>query len=470
MVKQAYIIVGLFLLVSMSIVVLPRQSGAAGSEPAAVLSSTPPPASLNHKSQGAESASLNPNSQAAGQRATLGQASLKFARRGHTATALADGRVLIVGGENEDGPVRRAEILDPLSQAIKSGPNSVIPRTHHTVTSLPDGRIVIIGGSGSHGPLDSTEVYDPARNKFSVGPSLRRARTGHTATLMADGRVLVTGGRSDNSAEIVDPDGAASSLLDAVMTTSRSFHSAALMKDGNVLIAGGISPDKKGLETAEIFDTRLLTSAAVSKPMYIRRVRPLMRSLPDGKVQVIGGDQDGTMELYDPESRGFGAVAHLVPTADLIPFGAMLNSQTRSAYVDAVDYRTAKFKHPYPASLAQSLNEENQLLDRADYSSVEIPEQNLAVIAGGVSRDGQYLASLEVLRSSPALITTGHAYYTPGSQPVVTGSGWQPNETVTIVRQDARPDRRRITLTASADGQGNLQLSSLPAASQADSI
>jgi hypothetical protein len=480
MVKQAYIIVGLFLLVSMSIVVLPRPSGAAGGERGAGMSSTTPPASPNVKSQAAEPASLNVKSrtaergslqsQAAEQRATLGQASLKLARRGHTATALTDGRVLIVGGENEDGPVRRAEILDPSSQAIKNGPNSVIARTHHTATSLPDGRIVLIGGSGSHGPLDSTEIYDPARNRFSVGPQLVRARAGHTATLLGDGRVLVTGGRSDNSAEIVDPDGAASSLLDAVMTTSRSFHSATLMKDGNVLIAGGISPDKKGLETAEIFDTRLRTSSLVSNPMYIRRVRPLMRSLPDGKVQVIGGDADGTMELYDLESRGFGAVAHLVPTADLIPFGAMLNSQTRSAYVDAVDYRTAKFKHPYPASLAQSMTESNELLDRADYASAEIPEQSLAVIAGGVSRDGQYLSSLEILRSSPAFITTGRSYYSPGSQPIVTGSGWQPNETVTIVRQDARPDRRRVTLEATADQQGNLQLSNLPAASQTDSV
>jgi hypothetical protein len=480
MVKQAYIVVGLFLLVSMSIVVLPRPSGAAGGEPAAAPLSTTPLAgaplaasgasSSNVKSLAADSISVNFKSLAAEHSATLGQASLKFARRGHTATALADGRVLIVGGENEDGPVRRAEIVDPSSQAIKSGPNSVIARTHHTATSLPDGRIVIIGGSGSHGPLDSIEVYDPARNRFSAGPSLRRARTGHTATLMADGRVLVTGGRSDNSAEIVDPSGAASSLLDAVMTTSRSFHSAIVMKDGNVLIAGGISPDKKGLESAEIFDTRLLTSAAVSKPMYIRRVRPLMRSLPDGKIQVIGGDLDGSMELYDPESRGFGAVAHLVPTADLIPFGAMLNSQTRSAYVDAVDYRTAKFKHPYPASMTESMTESNQLLDRADYSSVEIPEQNIAVIAGGVSRDGQYLSSLEVFRSSPAFITTGHGYYSPGSQPIVTGSGWQPNETVTIVRQDARPDRRRVILEATADGRGNLQLSNLPVASQTDSF
>jgi hypothetical protein len=242
------------------------------------------------------------------------------------------------------------------------------------------------------------------------------------------------------------------------------------MKDGNVLIAGGISPDKKGLETAEIFDTRLLTSAPVSKPMYIRRVRPLMRSLPDGKVQVIGGDPDGTMELYDPESRGFGAVAHLVPTADLIQFGAMLNSQTRSAYVDAVDYRQGKVKHPYPATLGESMTGSNELLDRADYASVEIADSNLAVIAGGVSRDGRYLGSLEVFRSSPAFITTGHAYYSPGSQPVVTGSGWQPNETVTIVRQDARPDRRRVTLEATADERGNLQLSNLSAASQTDSI
>src|SRR5262249_17284056 len=132
MVKQAYIIVGLFLLVSMSIVVLPRPSGAASGQPSAVPSLTKP-------SMASRPASLNLKSQQAEQRATLGQGSLKFARRGHTATALADGRVLIVGGENEDGPVRRAEILDPSSQAVKSGPNSATARTHHTATTLPHG-------------------------------------------------------------------------------------------------------------------------------------------------------------------------------------------------------------------------------------------------------------------------------------------------------------------------------------------
>src|SRR5262249_31908155 len=292
-----YIIIGLFLLVSMSIVVLPRPSGAASGEPAAVASPAAPLVGPNPTP-------LIAPSQAAEQRATLAQGSLKFSRPGHTPTALGDGRVLIVGGENQDGPLARAEILDPSSQTVKSGPNSVIPRSHHTATSLPDGRVIVIGGSGSSGPLDSTEVYDPVRNKFSVGPRLLRARVGHTATLLDDGRILVTGGRSDNTAEILAPLAGAPVLLDEAMTASRSFHSAVLMKDGNVLIAGGISSDKKALESAEVCIIGTMTFAAVSKPMYIRRVRPLMRTLPDGKIQVIGGDPDGSMELYDPESKG----------------------------------------------------------------------------------------------------------------------------------------------------------------------
>jgi Galactose oxidase, central domain len=42
-------------------------------------------------------------------------ASLNSARRGHTATRLADGRVLIAGGENSTGHLSESEIFDPAS-------------------------------------------------------------------------------------------------------------------------------------------------------------------------------------------------------------------------------------------------------------------------------------------------------------------------------------------------------------------
>ena len=42
---------------------------------------------------------------------------LNVPRRGHSATELADGRVLIVGGRNVDGEVAEAEIYDPDTDA-----------------------------------------------------------------------------------------------------------------------------------------------------------------------------------------------------------------------------------------------------------------------------------------------------------------------------------------------------------------
>ena len=47
----------------------------------------------------------------------VGSAQLNVERRGHTATLLQDGKVLIVGGENQGGIVGQAEILDPASLA-----------------------------------------------------------------------------------------------------------------------------------------------------------------------------------------------------------------------------------------------------------------------------------------------------------------------------------------------------------------
>src|SRR5262252_6743868 len=44
--------------------------------------------------------------------------SLNVARRNHTATALPDGRVIIIGGDNLEGAVREAEILDPSSHTV----------------------------------------------------------------------------------------------------------------------------------------------------------------------------------------------------------------------------------------------------------------------------------------------------------------------------------------------------------------
>jgi hypothetical protein len=47
---------------------------------------------------------------------------LRVERAGHTATHLKDGRLLIVGGENQNGVVAGSELFDPGLGTISSGP------------------------------------------------------------------------------------------------------------------------------------------------------------------------------------------------------------------------------------------------------------------------------------------------------------------------------------------------------------
>jgi hypothetical protein len=114
---------------------------------------------------------------------------------------LPSGRVLVAGGygpvaQGGYGPLASVEIYDPATGLFAATGSMSVPRWRLTATSLADGQILIVGGSdASFSALDTAEIYDPATGAFTaLEARLTRARSSHTATLLPGGDVLIAGG------------------------------------------------------------------------------------------------------------------------------------------------------------------------------------------------------------------------------------------------------------------------------------
>ena len=369
------------------------------------------------------------------------------ARAAHTATLLGDGKILIVGGENQDGLVVESEIFDPATGLFTPGPPSILPRSDHAATLLPDGRVLVTGGTSGDTLLDSTEIFDPATGLFSPGPTMTQPRKGHTATAFPDNSILLAGGDAEGDAEIYDPATNRFVSANALMGAPRFFHSAVLLANGEVLIAGGVGTDGAPLDSTEIFDPQAMGFFLVTDPMGIARSLPVLRVLPDGKVQVIGGDEENTMEVFDPDYAVFNGLVHLPPSLDLLD--ATLKTTSRAALLNP----TVMQRPELTGILSDPVY--RLLLDRTAYSITEIPQSYQALVSGGANSDNQVLNSAFLLISSPATVTTDRTDYAPGEIVTVTGGGWLPGETVMLLFHEDPEMNPDMTAFAVADPQGN---------------
>ena len=198
-------------------------------------------------------------------------------RWAHTATSLADGRVLLAGGFADDEwfyTVGEAELYDPATGLWTAAGRLTTARAYHTASLLPDGRVMVAGGDWRTCPsgcdditVATTEVYDPRANAWSAGPQMLMPRSFHAATPLRDGSLLlVGGGRSasgipDSSMVLLgaaeeSPTPAAPWAAAPSLRKPRYGHTATLLGDGSVLVVGGSADTRygtPGLNSAEIY-------------------------------------------------------------------------------------------------------------------------------------------------------------------------------------------------------------------------
>jgi hypothetical protein len=233
-------------------------------------------------------------------------------RSGPTAVRLLDGRVLVVGGANDDQNDLTAELYDPNSGTWTPTGSMIKPHSvGFPATLLRDGKVLVgedvePGTSPSASGILGAEVYDPATGTWTVTGKMVTPGRG-TATLLRDGRVLVVHADSNelDDPELYDPDTGTWTATGKTINRGLGAGAAVLLPDGKVLVpGGGIYP--RMLDAAELFDPNTGSWTAAGN-MHAPRDEVTATLLADGTVLVAGPTSSSTFppssaELYDPAS------------------------------------------------------------------------------------------------------------------------------------------------------------------------
>ena len=344
---------------------------------------------------------------------------MTIARSGHTATLLANGKVLVAGGDAS------AELFDPESGTFMPTGSMTTARYGATATLLADGKVLVAGGFGpgaSELPrLSSAELYDPESGTFTATGSMPVGRVRHTATLLNDGRVLIAGGEDGSggggaateSAELYDP-AAGTFALTGSMASERADHTSTLLASGKVLIVGGWnghaadSSDDPPWDPpfAELFDPAS-GKFEYTGTMSTTRIGHSAIRLVGGKVLVLGGvpsvqnihsqlpdPQYG--EVYDPAAGTFASagnftISRMGYSATLLTNGLVLvaggaQASVAMTWADLLDL---------PAG---TLTDTGGLITaRAGHTATRLDDGRV-LVTGGTDKSGNALATAELYK------------------------------------------------------------------------
>ncbi len=221
---------------------------------------------------------------------------MTHARAFHSATLLADGRVLITGGSNATGTLLSgADLFDPATNRFEPTGDLLDAQHSQEGTLLSSGEVLLTGGRtiiGGAGRDARAERYSPVTGLYRyAGPyadvNAAYGLIGIPATLLSNGRVLIA---STPLAEVYDPATGTFAATGAMLASYiESFRTATLLLNGNVLLTGGETENITAIAGAELYDPVAGVFRATMN-MPIPRTRHTATRLGSGKVLIVGGD------------------------------------------------------------------------------------------------------------------------------------------------------------------------------------
>ena len=359
--------------------------------------------------------------------------SMSAPRENHTATLLADGRVLVAGGDPSGGddqtPLATAEIYDPKSGSFSATGSMIAARKRAGSAVLADGRVLIVGGEDAQlNTLATAETYDPKSGSFSPTGSMLTAQSAMAVIALREGRVLVVGSDPAGSpaAELYDP--VKGTFSAAGYMAVQGLDTAVLLDDGRVLVIGGYFAGATGNGSADLYDPSANTFGPAGT-MTSPRLGQSATVLADGRVLVAGGAVDASAEVYTAPAPHATITPTPAPTLALP--GELATLPVTSIAADQI-HRTTEFASTDFGALVYSIA-------GTDHAMAEVTVTDLSTGAGQTvsvrlpaneivpgdstqvyaATDGRYL-----------VVYASHPYTPPGGPVgipscVRTGDDWQ---------------------------------------------
>ena len=236
----------------------------------------------------------------------------------------ADGKLYLAGGNlgydytasgEEQGFAAghtHTNIFDPLTNTWQAGPDMTQGRWYPSVINLPNEEMLIIGGNADHYNGDGInndwnfipDVWNPFTNTLRRLTNASSSGKGiehfypwvHVAP---NGQVFLSG--SYKNWYYLNTSGAGDWRLQKTQTHNRYYGSSVMYQPGKILVLGGgwvgfSDVDVQGGKTAQVIELNPSSQEISVKevaPMAYERTHLNATLMPDGRIFVNGGNQDG---------------------------------------------------------------------------------------------------------------------------------------------------------------------------------
>lgn len=182
------------------------------------------------------------------------RADLPEARRFASAALGADGRIYVIGGNNDASAGLRSVVAYSMEGGWETVAETSVAHFYAAATSDADGKPWVVGGAF----FDTAEHYNATTDMWASAPPMLTERVGLGVARSTDGRLFAFGGYDEayttlGSAEALTPD-AKQWVLVAEMPTARFYLAATASNDGRIYVVGGTAASGGlGLGTLEAY-------------------------------------------------------------------------------------------------------------------------------------------------------------------------------------------------------------------------